>query len=322
MSNQKVAIIGKGMIGISLAVLFTGNGIPTIVLAKNSAAGLEKYRTYYRDLIAQGLVTEQQAAACEKHLSFTESYSDLVNVEIVLECVTEKLEVKYEVYRQIEANCPHLKAIASTTSAISPVDLARGVSQREKIMVAHPYNPPHLVPCVELVKNDFTSQEALDAVVDLLEYCGREVCKMNKAAPGFIANRLQHALYREAVYMVEQGICAPEDIDKCIRSSWGPAILLLACSIISTMRVWTSSPILKLISTPICAILRRCTHLFRSGWTGEIWGIKQVLVIMIGGSGIWTLSGKRPVRHICNSLIGNFPTNKRFHTKNEQVQYL
>ena len=144
MSNQKVAIIGKGMIGISLAVLFTGNGIPTIVLAKNSAAGLEKYRTYYRDLIAQGLVTEQQAAACEKHLSFTESYADLVNVEIVLECVTEKLEVKYEVYRQIEANCPHLKAIASTTSAISPVDLARGVSQREKIMVAHPYNPPHL----------------------------------------------------------------------------------------------------------------------------------------------------------------------------------
>lgn len=222
MSERSVAIIGKGMIGISLAVLFTGNGITTIVLAKNSDAGLEKYRTYYRDLIAQGLVTEQQAVACEKRLSFTESYADLANAEIVLECVTEKLEVKYEVYRQIEANCPHLKAIASTTSAISPVDLARGVSQREKIMVAHPYNPPHLVPCVELVKNDFTSQEALDAVVDLLEYCGREVCKMNKAAPGFIANRLQHALYREAVYMVEQGICAPEDIDKCIRSSWGP----------------------------------------------------------------------------------------------------
>lgn len=222
MSNQKVAIIGKGMIGISLAVLFTGNGIPTIVLAKNSAAGLEKYRTYYQDLIAQGLVTDKQAAACERLLSFTESYADLADTDVVLECVTEKLDVKYEVYRQIEANCPHLKAIASTTSAISPMDLAKGVKQPEKIMVAHPYNPPHLVPCVELVKNDFTSQEALDAVINLMEFCGREVCKMNKPAPGFIANRLQHALYREAVYMVEQGICAPEDIDKCIRSSWGP----------------------------------------------------------------------------------------------------
>lgn len=220
--EKKVAIIGKGMIGISLAVLFTGNGIPTVVLAKNSEVGLEKYRTYYQDLVSQGLITPAQAAACEKRLSFTENYADLSDINVVIECVTEKLEVKYEVYQQIEAHCPHLKAIASTTSAISPADLAKGMQQPEKIMVAHPYNPPHLVPCVELVKNDFTAQEALDAVTELLEYCGREVCKMNKPAPGFIANRLQHALYREAVYMVEQGICGPEDIDKCIRSSWGP----------------------------------------------------------------------------------------------------
>ena len=218
----KPAIIGKGMIGISLAVLFTGNGVPTVVLAKNSAVGLEKYRTYYRDLIAQGLVTEGQAAACERLLSFTERYEDLADVEVVFECVTEQLDVKYGVYAQIESHCPHLRAIASTTSAISPVDLAKGVRQPEKIMVAHPYNPPHMVPCVELVKNDFTAPDALDAVVSLLEHCGREVCRMNKPAPAFIANRLQHALYREAVYMVEQGICAPEDIDKCIRSSWGP----------------------------------------------------------------------------------------------------
>ena len=220
--EKKVAIIGKGMIGISLAVLFTGNGIPTVVLAKNSEVGLEKYRTYYQDLVSQGLVTPAQAAACEKRLSFTENYAVLSDINVVIECITEKLEVKYEVYQQIEAHCPHLKAIASTTSAISPADLAKGMQQPEKIMVAHPYNPPHLVPCVELVKNDFTAQEALDAVTELLEYCGREVCKMNKPAPGFIANRLQHALYREAVYMVEQGICGPEDIDKCIRSSWGP----------------------------------------------------------------------------------------------------
>lgn len=222
MAEKRVAIIGKGMIGISMAVLFTGNGIPTVVLAKNSAAGLEKYRTYYKDLIAQGLVTEKQAAACEKRLSFTEDYADLADVEVVFECVTENLDVKYSVYAQIEEHCKNLAAIASTTSAISPADLAKGVKHPEKIMVAHPYNPPHLVPCVELVKNDFTDPAALAAVTELLEFCGREVCKMNKPAPGFIANRLQHALYREAVYMVEQGICGPEDIDKCIRSSWGP----------------------------------------------------------------------------------------------------
>ena len=222
MSERSVAIIGKGMIGISLAVLFTGNGVHTTVLAKNSTVGLEKYRTYYKDLIAQKLVTAHQAAICERYLSFTEDYEALSAAEVVIECVIENLEVKYQVYREIERHCPCLKAIASTTSAISPADLAKGVSQREKIMVAHPYNPPHMVPCVELVKNDFTSQDAQNTVVSLLEFCGREVCRMNKPVGGFIANRLQHALYREAVYMVEQGICAPEDIDKCIRSSWGP----------------------------------------------------------------------------------------------------
>ena len=106
MSERSVAIIGKGMIGISMAVLFTGNGVPTIVLAKNADVGLEKYRTYYRDLVSQGLVTEKQAAACEKRLSFTEDYADLADAELVFECVSEKLEVKYEVYHQIEANCP------------------------------------------------------------------------------------------------------------------------------------------------------------------------------------------------------------------------
>ena len=119
--EKKVALIGKGMIGISLAVLFTGNGIPTVVLAKNSEVGLEKYRTYYQDLVSQGLVTPAQAAACEKRLSFTENYADLSDINVVIECVTEKLEVKYEVYQQIEAHCPHLKAIDSTTSAISDV---------------------------------------------------------------------------------------------------------------------------------------------------------------------------------------------------------
>ena len=84
MSERSVAIIGKGMIGISLAVLFTGNGIPTIVLAKNSEVGLKKYRTYYKDLISQGLVTEKQAPACEKRLSFTENYADLA-VDLVFD---------------------------------------------------------------------------------------------------------------------------------------------------------------------------------------------------------------------------------------------
>ena len=89
-------------------------------------------------------------------------------------------------------------------------------------MVAHPTIRPHIVPCVELVKNDFTDPEALEAVSALLEHCGREVCWMNKPALASSPTASSTPCTGEAVYMVEQGICGPEDIDKCIRSSWGP----------------------------------------------------------------------------------------------------
>lgn len=217
-----IAIIGKGMIGISLAVLFTGNGYRTTILAKDSEVGKQKYDNYYKDLIDLKLVTAKQASACEKYLHFTENYEDISDADIIFECVVEKLNVKYEVYKKIEETCTKYKAIASTTSAISADDLAKGVNHKDKILVAHPWNPPHLVPCVEVVKGIDTSDEAMESTKEILESVGREVVVMKKPAPGFIGNRLQHALYREAVHMVEQGIASPEDIDKTLRSSFIP----------------------------------------------------------------------------------------------------
>ncbi len=221
-NDNHIAIIGEGMIGMGLAVLFTGNGYKTTVFAIDPKAGKQRYDNYYKDLIDLNLVTEKQAKACEKYLYFTGNYEDISGADFIIECVVERLEVKYEVYKNIEKNCTKYKAIASTTSAISADDLANGVEQKDKILVAHPWNPPHLVPCVEVVKSKYTSVEAVTATKEILESVGREVAVMNRPAPGFIGNRLQHALYREAVYMVEQGIASPEDIDKTLRSSFIP----------------------------------------------------------------------------------------------------
>lgn len=220
--EKHIGIIGKGMIGISWAVMFTGNGVRVTTLAKDEEKGRKKYRAYFGDLVSLGLVSEKQAAVCEKLLTFTTDYADLADEELIFECVVEDIAVKHAVYKKVEAACPKLRAIASASSALSPADLAKGMTAKEKVMVAHPWNPPHLVPCVELVKNDFTDPQAVDMVREMLEYAGREVATMNKPAPGFIGNRLQHALYREAVHMIEQGICGPEDIDKTLRTSFGP----------------------------------------------------------------------------------------------------
>jgi len=220
-----IGIIGTGMIGASMALLFTGNGYKTTLYAindKEADAGRERYETYSNDLIANGLVTPEQIVNCKKLLGFTKDYADLADVDFIFECVVERLNIKHSVYSEIEKNCRQFQAIVSSTSALSADDLAQGLVQKDKLAVAHPWNPPHLVPCVEVVKSQYTSDAAVQYIVDLLKSTGRAPVVMKKNAPGFIGNRLQHALYREAAYMVEQGYCTPEDIDITLQTSFVP----------------------------------------------------------------------------------------------------
>lgn len=220
-----IGIVGTGMIGASMALLFTGNGYKTTLYAindKEAAAGMDRYDVYARDLLANGLVTEHQIQKCKDLLHFTQDYADLSDVDFIFECVVERLNIKHAVYSEIEKHCTQFQALVSSTSALAADDLAAGMIQKEKLAVAHPWNPPHLVPCVEVVRSRHTSDDAIKFIVDLLRSTGRAPVVMKKSAPGFIANRLQHALYREAVYMVEQGYCTPEDIDLSLQTSFVP----------------------------------------------------------------------------------------------------
>lgn len=223
---NQVAIIGTGMIGASMAALFTGNGYPTTMLAydeKEKERGKCLYETCFDDLIEKNLVTREQADRCAKLLNFTYEYSDLAQADFIFECVVERVDVKYCVYEKIEEYCTKFKVLASSTSALSADVLAEGLSKsKDKLVVAHPYNPPHLVPFVEVVKSAYTSEEAAKAAYDVLESTGRKVIIMQRCAPGFVANRLQHALLREAVHIVEEGLATPRDIDKALMYSFAP----------------------------------------------------------------------------------------------------
>ena len=223
---QKVAIIGTGMIGASLACMFTGNGYVTYMYAnsdKGVNGGLERYRTNFHDLISEGLVTEAQMAASEKLLTITRSLEDIADADFIYECVIENKEVKFEIYRKLDQICTKVKGIASASSAMDTDLLCGGFDLlKDRFAVAHPWNPPHLVPCVEIVRGCHTSGEALQFICDVLESCGRAPVVMNRSVPGFVANRLQHALFREAAYMVEQGIASPQDIDRALRTSFVP----------------------------------------------------------------------------------------------------
>lgn len=224
--DKKIAIIGSGAIAMSLAALFTGNGFGTSILTrgqKSTVRGKNRYKKNFETLVGKNLVTPKQAKESEKRLQYVDNFEGLQNADIIFECVIEDIEVKGSIFKQVESYCSNLTAIVSTTSALSVEDLAKNLTiYKNKIVIAHPFNPPHLVPFIELVKGDTTEQQSIEVTRNLLEYCGREVVTMRKSAPGFIANRLQHALLREAIHLVEKGYATPKDVDKALKFSFMP----------------------------------------------------------------------------------------------------
>ncbi len=221
-----VAIVGTGMIGSSEAALFTGNGYKTTMYAINDeeeAKGIKQYEKFFDILQEKKLVTNDEIKRCATYLHTTQDYKDIADADFIIECVPEDLDLKYSVYKEIEAHCTNFKAVISTTSAKSADDLAKGFTKhKDKMMVAHPFFPPHLILFVEIVKSAHTSDVAAKTVYDILESCGRKPIIANKSVPGFVANRLQHALVREAAYMVDQGIASAADVDKALMYSFAP----------------------------------------------------------------------------------------------------
>ena len=225
-SDKKIALIGTGMIGSSLAVLFTGHGVHTTLYARSGKSQERctgQYEKFFKALVEKGLVSEEQYQICRKYLHFTSDYKDFGDAYMVFECASEELETKYKIYAELEAAVEDPAAIVSTTSALSPDDLAKGMDRfADRIVVAHPFFPPHLVPFVEILKSEETPAARAQAVYDFLEAMDRKCVILKKNAPGFIANRLQHALFREAINIVEQGIADPRDVDKAAMYSFMP----------------------------------------------------------------------------------------------------
>lgn len=221
-----IGIVGTGMIASSMAVLATGHGFKTIVLvrSKESEERLwNSFETHFNGMKGQGIVTDEQIAICRTYLFATQDYADLKEAEIVFECAVEDADVKHDIYHQIEDNCPAVKAICSVSSAIVPDVLADTCDKYgDRIIVTHPFNPAHMVPYFELCGGAKTAAGVIDYAKDILEKLDRKPVVLKKPIPGFIGNRLQFALWREVLYLVEQGIADPRDIDTALNYSFCP----------------------------------------------------------------------------------------------------
>jgi 3-hydroxybutyryl-CoA dehydrogenase len=222
----KVGIVGAGMIGVSLAALFTGNGYKTILISRTeekASLAEERYKELFTHLVREDLIYELQIEICRAYLSSTADMNRLKDCSLIFECLPEDLEAKRTLYTRLLRLCSPSAVIASTTSAFSADDLSGGLDAlQERLVVAHPFYPPHLIPFVEIVKGRFSGDDAVRKVLAFLEGCGRKPVVAQKSVPGFIANRLQHALLREAASLVDKGIASPRDVDRALKYSFMP----------------------------------------------------------------------------------------------------
>jgi len=211
-----IAIIGSGLIGRSWAVVFARLGA-RIRLYDPSQQALADARKW----LGEALAAESPLAAAAD-IGFCGTVAEAVDgATHVQENAPEILEAKRTLYRDLDRLVAPGIPICSSTSALLPSALFEGLEGASRFLVAHPTNPPHVIPVVEIVPSPWTSGEALAAVEVLLLQCGQETVRLRHEVPGFLLNRLQAALVNEALRLVEEEVAVPDDLDKVIRSGLG-----------------------------------------------------------------------------------------------------
>ena len=224
MNIKNILIAGGGMMGKNIAFVFTSNPdyqISVYDLYPTDVPG--GIRKNCAQLIEKGVLTSAELEKRLERIDFTTDIdSELIKkADLVIEAVFEDMQIKRETFAKLEARCRPDTIFCTNTSVMSPSEISRDLKYRARFVGTHFWNPGHLIPLVEVVKSDATSDETAQTVMDVLKGVGKEPVLCKKDVPGFIANRMQHALWREAISIVENGIADAETVDKAVRYSFG-----------------------------------------------------------------------------------------------------
>jgi len=224
MNIKNILIAGGGMMGKNIAFVFTSNPDYQIsvydIYPTDVCGGIRKNCA---QLIEKGVITAEELEQRLTRIDFTTDIdSELIRrADLVIEAVFEDMQIKRETFAKLEARCRPDTIFCTNTSVMSPSEISRDLKYRSRFVGTHFWNPGHLIPLVEVVKSDATSDETAETVMAVLKGVGKEPVLCKKDVPGFIANRMQHALWREAISIVENGIADAETVDKAVRYSFG-----------------------------------------------------------------------------------------------------
>src|SRR6266480_719832 len=223
MSKAKIAVIGAGLMGHGIAQVFAlaGHEVTVTDSVMKNLDGLEaRIAANLRDLGDD----ETAATRVRPCVDLGDAVRD---ADYVVEAVFEDLALKQKLFAEIEGHVRADTILASNTSVIPITSIMEGLKRRERALGTHWWNPPFLVPLVEVIETQWTSPEAIAWTMDLHRVAGKQPAHVKKDVPGFIGNRLQHALWREAVSLVERGICDAETVDTVIKAAFGRRLAVL-----------------------------------------------------------------------------------------------
>ncbi len=228
---ETIAVIGAGMMGPGIAQVFAAHGHRVRVqdLAPRMLEAVAgRVRTNLARMAEYGLA---EAADIPAIIGRIETTRDLAGAcrgaDVVIEAVTENLALKQQLFAELDRVSSETAILCSNTSVMSITQIGEKAERRQRILGTHFWNPPHLIPLVEVTRTEFTSPGCMDAICRLLTNAGKTPVRVQKDVPGFIANRLQHALWREAFAIVDEGICDPLTVDIAINNSFGMRLPVL-----------------------------------------------------------------------------------------------
>ncbi len=223
---DNIAVLGTGNMGPGIALQFARAGYQVTIWGPDDRfkeEGIANFRRNVEDMVREGFMDEAEAASVHGLCRVTDDLEEAAGkARFIVEAIPEVLELKQDMYQRLESVCDRDTVIASNTSTLLPTPLSEKMKHKERLLVAHFWNPAHLAPLVEVCGSPETLPEVIETTMGILKKIGNQPVLMRKEILGFLGNRIMHAMNREALSLISAGVCDAEDIDMVVNASFGP----------------------------------------------------------------------------------------------------
>ncbi len=217
MGNERISVIGGGLMGAGIAQTFAAANYEVCVFEP-----FDEVRKTLVERIEADLVRIGADASASANITATADLAEAIGqADFVTEAIPERLDLKRNMFADLVAKAPRSCILASNSSVMPIGSIAEGLETTDRIVGTHWWNPAVLIPLVEVIQGEQTSDDTISTTMSILTDIGKKPAHVKKDVPGFVANRLQHALWREAIAMVAEGVCDAQTLDDCVKNSFG-----------------------------------------------------------------------------------------------------